>query len=136
MRATMLLCDAAQEANGKLYVLGGGWSSVLRPGPANMALAVKLDVPWNAANERHKLLARLVSEDGTPVLAEDKAIVAEGEFEIGRPPGIKPGSDLDVVFALPFAVVLAAGGYRWELLIDDKKLAEVSFRVLPGSEKS
>ena len=36
MKATLLLADAAQAAEGKLYVLGGGWS-VTGPGPAPMA---------------------------------------------------------------------------------------------------
>jgi hypothetical protein len=41
----MLLADAAQEAAGKLYILGGGWS-VTGPQMPPMAIALKIDVPW------------------------------------------------------------------------------------------
>ena len=37
----MLLADSAQEVNGKLYVLGGGWS-VINSGPGMFSVAVYL----------------------------------------------------------------------------------------------
>ena len=52
MRVTMLLADAAQEVNGKLYVLGGGWS-VTGPDLPPMAIAIKLDVPWRQSVTSH-----------------------------------------------------------------------------------
>ena len=63
MKTTLLLCDNAQEVAGKLYVLGGGWS-IYRGSPVSMALAVKIAVPWDAANVPHDFAARLVTEDG------------------------------------------------------------------------
>jgi hypothetical protein len=33
VKITMLLADAAQEVQGKLYVLGGGWSTTRSPAP-------------------------------------------------------------------------------------------------------
>lgn len=46
----MLLCDAADSVNGKLYILGAGWSQLLFPDrPANMSLAIKIAVPWDQA---------------------------------------------------------------------------------------
>ena len=39
MKVTILLADAAQAAEGKLYVLGGGWS-ITGPDPSPMALAI------------------------------------------------------------------------------------------------
>jgi hypothetical protein len=130
MNVTVLLCDAAQEANGKLYILGAGWSNIVRPGPIAMALAVKIDVPWNETNVRHALRAQLLTEDGEPVIIDNNEVAAEGEFEVGRPPGHSPGTTLDVALALPFSLVLEKGGYRWELLIDKSKVAETPFRVL------
>ena len=44
MKVTMLLADAAQAVNGKLYILGGGWS-VAGPDPTPMAIALKMEVP-------------------------------------------------------------------------------------------
>ena len=39
----MLLCDSAQVADGKLYILGGGWS-MTGPDPVPSAVALKIDV--------------------------------------------------------------------------------------------
>ena len=95
MEATMLYCDHAQVANGKLYVLGGGWTHSVQVGvPMPLAVAVQLDIPWTAANEKHSLILELVDEDGNLVTADDAPVKVEGQFEAGRPPGIKPGSDL------------------------------------------
>src|SRR5690349_10370980 len=63
-RSVMLLCDFAQEVGGKLYIVGGGWSKVFDIGqPMNMALAIKLWVPWNAANQPTQLAIELRTED-------------------------------------------------------------------------
>ena len=63
----MMLADAAQEVGGKLYVLGGGWS-ITGPEPVPMAIALKLEVPWDRTNLQHSLLLELLDEDGEPVL--------------------------------------------------------------------
>jgi hypothetical protein len=122
VRVTMLLADAAQEVNGKLYVLGGGWS-VTGPGLPPMALAVKLDVPWNASNTPHEFEIRLVDADGQPVRIEHEAEALEvrlgGTFEVGRPPGLLPGSDIDFAFTVNLGPLpLPAGRYIWQLHID------------------
>ena len=50
-----ILADGAQEAAGKLYVLGGGWDRLIvntLPTPLiTAAIAIVLSVPWNEANE-------------------------------------------------------------------------------------
>ncbi len=84
VKTTLLLCDHAQEVAGKLYVLGGGWS-IYRGAPVTMGLAVKIAVPWDAANIPHDFAARLVTEDGLdPVLP-----MPEGGAR--RHPGRVPG---------------------------------------------
>jgi hypothetical protein len=67
VKVTMMLADAAQEVGGKLYVLGGGWS-ITGPEPVPMAIALKLEVPWDRTNLQHSLLLELLDEDGEPVL--------------------------------------------------------------------
>ncbi len=52
VKVTMLLCDSAQVADGKLYVLGGGWS-MTGPDPMPSAIALKIDVAWNESGEPH-----------------------------------------------------------------------------------
>ena len=51
MKVTILLADSAQAINGKLYILGGGWS-IADPGPVVMALAMKIEVPWDQAKRQ------------------------------------------------------------------------------------
>lgn len=122
MRVTMLLADAAQEVNGKLYVLGGGWS-VTGPDLPPMAIAIKLDVPWSGANQQHTFSLELVDADGRAVNSGDGdggGVRAEGSFEVGRPAGLTAGSDIDFAFAVqipPFPV--SPGRYAWRLAIDD-----------------
>jgi len=116
----MMLADAAQEVNGKLYVLGGGWS-VTGPGVPPMALALKLDVPWSAANQQHEFLLVLVDADGHPVRvgADDTDVRVGGTFEVGRPTGVPAGTDIDVPLAVAIGPLpLVAGRYAWQLWID------------------
>lgn len=129
---TLLLCDAADEVGGKLYVLGGGWSLIHAPDtPVPMALAVLIQVPWTEANQRHEFAAALMSEDGEVVQIEGQPVAIAGGFEIGRPAGLKPGMDLNTPLALKFGgVQLPVGGYRWEFSIDGSKEAEAAFRVV------
>ncbi|MDP9203946.1 MAG: hypothetical protein M3P12_00620 [Gemmatimonadota bacterium] len=135
MDATLLLCDAAQAVNGKFYILGGGWSMILAPGvPTPVTLAVKLSVPWDQANRPHKVRAALMDADGQVVDLGDGPIEAEGNVEVGRPPGLKPGTPLDVLFALPFgALAFESGTYAWQLEVDGDPVTREPFIVLPGN---
>lgn len=132
----MLLCDAADEQNGKLYVLGGGWSIIQAPNvPVPMALAVKLSVPWDQANRPLKITTALLTDDGEVVDGGGDVgpVQVEGELEVGRPPGMKPGTPIDAPFVLKFGMLaLDAGGYVWELQIDGTPMARTPFRVLGG----
>lgn len=134
MEATMLLCDAAQEVGGKLYILGGGWSVIWIPNvPTPVALAVKLAVPWDETNRPHEVRAQLLTEDGEPVDVGAGPMAAGGNVEVGRPPGLKPGTAIDVPFALQFgAIPFSPGGYVWELEVNGDVVARTPFRVMPG----
>jgi len=131
----MLLCDAAESSGGKLYILGGGWSQVQTPNvPINMVLAVKLSVPWDQANRPIPVKASLYDEDRHEVIriGEDEVPVeVEGAIETGRPPGLRPGTSLDVPFVLPFpGIALESGSYDWVLEVDGEVRASAPFRVL------
>ena len=123
MRVTMMLADAAQAVNGKLYVLGGGWS-VIGPDPSPMAIVVKLDVPWDQSNVRHQWQLELVDADGQAVMLggpEAQAPVqVASDFELGRPAGLKPGTPLDLALAINIGPLPLAPGNRfvWRLSID------------------
>ena len=123
MRATLLLADSAQAVEGKLYILGGGWS-VTGPQPVPMAIALKVDVPWDQANSRHQWRLELVDADGQPVQLGEEGqqtpVEIEQEFEIGRPAGVKPGTALDFVVAINIQPLPLEAGrqYAWRLSID------------------
>jgi len=123
MKVTLLLADSAQAIDGKLYVLGGGWS-VTGPGPVTMALALKIEVPWDQANERHTLQFRLVDGDGNqvslPTPVGEQEVRIDAQFEVGRPPGVTRGSPLDYVLAINLQSLPLPPGqrYQWRLSID------------------
>lgn len=138
----MLLCDAAESVNGKLYILGGGWSQLLVPDqPASMSLAIKLAVPWDQANDPHRVKAKLITDHGEPVevpMPEGEPMIVANEVvvETGRPAGLLPGTDLDAPLVFNFrGLGLSAGGYVWELEVDGEVKARAPFRVGPTTRR-
>jgi hypothetical protein len=136
VEALVLLCDSAQAVNGKLYVLGGGWSQVSRagfPGGFTMALAIRVAVPWDRANEKIPIMIRLVTDQGATVNdPADNPVEADTQLEVGRPPGLKAGTPLDACLAINFAgLPLDEGSYAWVLEADGSVKGRAPFRVLP-----
>ena len=130
----MLLCDAAQVAGGKLFVLGGGLASI-GPKPQPLAIALQITVPWDRANIPHEWRIELVDEDGQPVVINDKAVVLQGRFEAGRPAGLQPGTPLGVSLAINLSPFPIVGGrsYAFALTINDERRPDwrVRFFVKP-----
>jgi hypothetical protein len=126
VKVTILLSDAAEAVNGKLYILGGGWS-ICGPEPAPMALAIKVEIPWDQTNARHELRVDLVDADGQPVTVEapegERPIFVTASFEVGRPAGVKPGTPIDLPIALRLGPLpLPPGGrFEWRLSIDGEE---------------
>ena len=126
MKVTMMLADAAQAAEGKLNILGGGWS-VTGPTPSPSAIALYIQVPWDRTNVEHSFRLDLVDSDGNAVELETDAgaeepVTFEGSFEVGRPAGVKPGTSIDVPLAINFGPLpLPPGGrYEWRLSINQE----------------
>ena len=123
MKATMLLCDAAQVADGKLYILGGGWS-LTGPAPAPSAIAVKIEVDWHEAVTSHHWELWLEDADGQPVAIDTtdgpQMVEIRGDFEVGRPEGIPEGSPIDLPLAVNLGPIPLSPGsrYTWRLSID------------------
>lgn len=132
MDAILLLCDYAEAIGGKLYIVGGGWT-VCPPGPRQMALAVRILVPWSEANTPHKLTLILQDENGSFVELGDppEKVMNEGQFEVGRPPGVPAGTELDFTAVVGFVGLPLEPdrGYRWQLEIDGEPVAYASFRT-------
>lgn len=123
---TMLLCDAAQVAGGKLYILGGGVTAV-GPNPQPLALAIRITLPWDRANIPHVWRIDLFDEDGHPVTGRnDKPVALEGRLEAGRPAGLRPGSPLAVSLAMNVAAIALTRGkaYTFQLSIEGETRPE------------
>jgi hypothetical protein len=141
MKVTMLLADAAQVVDNKLYILGGGWS-VTGPDPMPSAIALKLDVPWDEAGKDHIWELALLDQDGVPVfLGEGEAaqsVVIRNEFQLERPDHLAPGTPLELAMALNLAPLPLEPGnrYAWHLTIDDQSQEDwqVAFSVRPRAE--
>ena len=119
----MMLADFAQVVGAKLYLLGGGWSTI-GPEPSSFAVAILIEVPWSAANHRFPFTLELLSEDGKAVIVPtpqgELPVVIEGAFEVGRPAGMRAGMALNVPIAinLPQLPLLPNRVYVWRLSLD------------------
>lgn len=116
MKVTLLLCDFAQAAEGKLYIAGGGWS-VRGPG-SPMAVAIRIEVPWIEANRPHTWALSLLTADGEPVVVDTpmgpQPVHVEQPFEVGRPAGLREGTPLDLNLAINFGPIPLPSDQRYE----------------------
>lgn len=135
----MLLCDSAQVAGGKLFILGGGLASI-GPKPQPLAIALQITVPWDRANIAHEWRIDLVDEDGQPVQIKEKPVVLKGRFEAGRPAGLQPGTPLGVSLAINLSPFPIGGGrsYAFALSINDEQRPDwrVRFYVVDAQRRS
>ncbi len=128
MEADLMLADGAQAVGGKLYILGGGWDTVhftALPTTHPMAVALQFRVSWSETNERHSFKLEMQNLDGVAVQP-----IGEGQFEAGRPPGIKAGTDQKIMLALNFGVNLTTEGeFVIAVMVDGNELTRVPFRA-------
>lgn len=117
LRVNMLLCDAAQASNGKLFVLGGGLS-VIGPKAQPLALAIHVTVPWDRSNISHAWKLDLVDEDGRPAMIGEKPVSVNGRFEAGRPAGLRAGTPLGVALAINLTALRLKPGIGYSFVFD------------------
>src|SRR6476620_3841564 len=74
------------------------------------------------ANGKHKFRLELLDADGQGVpIPNGESVRAEGEFEAGRPAGLRPGTPVDAPLVVPFGpLVLDEGRYELRLTINDE----------------
>jgi hypothetical protein len=112
----VMLCDAAQTSQeGKLYVLGGGWTQIARllappgtsltPPPTQFAIAASFLIDWNDANRPINIRVTIEHQDERPPLYE-----AQAQLTAGRPPQMVPGDPLRAVIALPVLMMFTESG--------------------------
>lgn len=135
----MLLADSAQVADGKLYILGGGWS-LTGPDPMPSAIAMKVDVGWTEAEVGHFWVLYLEDADGRPVMVETPEgahpVEVQGEFQVARPTTVPEGTPIDVALAVNLGPLplLPGNRFTWRLAIDGESREDwaLSFTTRPS----
>jgi hypothetical protein len=132
----LILADAVQVVGNKLYLLGGGWDQIAvnSPFPINqrLGIAVAVKVPWNETNQKHTFEVEIVSEDHST--EQPKSLMKMGgQFEIGRPPGIRQGQDQRIQMALDMTLGLDAPGIKTVIAkIEGQEMRRLDFTVSQG----
>ena len=118
MRAEwIIMADAAEVVNSKLYLLGGGWDRLV----VNQAL------PVQQTNVRHQMQLLVEDEDARQVAK------VQGHIEAGRPTGIVPGQSqrIQLAFKLPIKFE-RTGSYVVTAYIEDEIVGRSRFHVALG----
>lgn len=124
MKVTLLLCDYAQVAGGKLTAVGAGWT--FTGTVSTHAVGIIVEVPWDQANVPMSWLLELRDADGRAVLQEGPEgtapVAALGEIEVGRPAGMPPGTPIPVCVAIPVhgVVLEPSARYVWQFSVDGR----------------
>jgi hypothetical protein len=140
VKATLLLADYAVVSDGKLTIVGGGWSQT-GPEPAPFGIGLLIQVPWDQANTMHSFAVQLLDADGEPVVVDtdeegEQPVAFGGDFEVGRPPGLKPGTPLDFPVAMNSTPLpLEPGRYEWRLTIDGESRQDWTLAFTVRSEE-
>jgi len=124
----LILADRAEAVNGKLYMVGGAWDRInmpALPGQAIFDVAIGLLIDYTETNVQHSFELSLEDEDNKVVLGP-----ISGQFEIGRPAGMKPAQAQRFVLVMrgPFPIP-RAGAFIWTLSVDGRRSEGTKFWV-------
>jgi hypothetical protein len=127
----VILADAAEVVNSKLYLMGGGWDTLhvntRFPVEQRLTIAVSLAVGWIETNQRHRIELDVQDEKGGSLAS------ISGHFEVGRPPEVPPGEPQRFQMAVPITMTFGTPG-RFVIVIrvNNEDMGRWPFRVVPG----
>lgn len=126
-----LLADSVQVANGKLFILGGGWARLTVDAlPVNRAfeLAIRIVVPWNETNRKLSFEMQMADEDGKSLLEQ----VVRADISVGRPVQLKEGTDqvVPLTLRLPNVKLEREGRYAFTLAHGGDEVARTAFDLV------
>ena len=132
---SLMLANHAESVNGLLYISGGGCNVHRRMVPpsgaatlSHLGLALIIEVPWHQTNVTHDLVIEFRDEDAN-IIAN-----INSKLNMGRPPGLRPGTTqyanvglpMDIVFPHPgdYEIVVRIEGVasserRWAFQVQD-----------------
>jgi hypothetical protein len=129
----LILADSAQVQGEKLYMLGGGWSTIWAkqfPAQHNVAVAAGILIPWLETNVRHQFKVAIRAEDQT-AFGE-----VSGEFERGRPAGLPAGTTQRMLLAVNMGIKIErACEAVAELTLDGEVVKSVPFRIVKSARR-
>jgi uncharacterized protein DUF6941 len=126
----LTVANHAEAINGLLYLSGAGWTDLRRPMPPqgpppinHLGLGIAVLVAWSETNQPYRVTVRIENADGGELMN------IQADVEMGRPPGLVPGSDLRAVIAVNGELQFpAAGIYRVVAAVGEQQRS-VTFRV-------
>ncbi len=127
----LMLADAAEVVANKLYIMGGGWEvlTVNTPFPVarHCSVAIAVRVPWQETNQQSTLDVEIATEFGETLGK------ITGQFEVGRPPGIRTGQDQLMKLAVDLDLNLDGPG-RYFVIgnVNGQTSTRMMFQVVPG----
>ena len=123
-----LLCDAAQDYNGKLCLLGS-FDTILAPRfpMVHPACSVAIRLTFRSEDEgTHRMKLLLIDEDGRNILPK-----IEASMDIKMPSDVFFYSR-NIVFNLQQTRFDRPGQYSIDLLIDDQICARIPLQIVPA----
>ena len=143
MDIDVMLCDHAEALEGKLFINGAAINLLfVGPQPPHVvafSVAAVVQVPYNATNEPHTIVVRVLDEDGRPVLpwVPDGApppspVEMQTTFTVGRPPILPPGEaqTVPVAFNLQSLPLGHVGAYAVAIEVDGEPVRQLPFRLM------
>jgi hypothetical protein len=127
----LILADAAQISEGKLYMLGGGWDTLTvnseLPLMQPLGIAAAFSVPWDETNHKHQVEIEVQDDDGG-------SLVRMGfQVEVGRAPGAALGQNQRAQIAANAGLLFQKlGGYVIIVRVNGEENARFPFRLLAG----
>ncbi len=124
-----ILADAVQAANGKLFILGGGWSlyhAASYPVPIQIGLAFMMAFDPSEAGTKCPMTITIEDEAGVQIVPP-----MQGEIGVGAiPPELPKGSLLRMPMAINAAIQIPrAGKYTIDIRVGSAR-AELQFDAL------
>lgn len=126
-----LICDAAQDYNGKLCLLGS-FDTILAPRfpILHPACSVAIRLTFRSEDEgTHRMKLLLIDEDGRNILPK-----IEASMDIKMPSDVFFYSR-NIVFNLQQTRFDRPGQYSIDLLIDDQICARIPLQIVPALQR-
>lgn len=124
MKALLILADAVNESDGKLNLLGAGWTQASTR-LANVGIAVWFSLGPAELDVEHEWQLELVDAEGSTVSlatpsGQVEAIGVTGQLTVGAPEDYDGQSTLDIPVAVNVGPLElpAPGRYAWRLTVD------------------